>query len=53
MPQKPSQGPASHARKSYHHGDLRSALLDHAVAMLTEQGDISFSRLALAKSHWR
>ena len=36
------------AKTRYHHGDLRSALVDQAVALITAQGDVSFSLRDLA-----
>ena len=36
------------AKTSYHHGDLRGALVDQAIATISERGDLSFSLRDLA-----
>lgn len=36
------------AKTRYHHGDLRSALVDQAVALIAAQGDVNFSLRDLA-----
>lgn len=38
-----------HQPRSYHHGDLRRALIDAALALLAEEGGWSFSIRALAR----
>jgi AcrR family transcriptional regulator len=49
-PRKASRGaPRAKKRDEYHHGDLRRALLDQAVAMLTVDGRADFSLRDLAR----
>ena len=46
---KKKREPAGHSTSSYHHGDLRAALLDAAEAVLEENGIEGFSLRAVAK----
>jgi len=38
------------SNKSYHHGDLRTALIEKGIEMITENGDAALSLRKLAKA---
>jgi AcrR family transcriptional regulator len=45
-----SEGPTEDERRGYHHGNLRRALLDGALALLKERGSFDFTLRELART---
>lgn len=46
---RPSSHPTERGDASYHHGDLRRALIDTALAMVTEEGAWNFTLREVAR----